>query len=144
MGEKKIQHYDCFFDKKPSKLYLKPFDLESAKQGKPVCTREGKRARIICFDAKGDQPIIALVAMDNETEFIETYHINGRFNDDDKTESWGDLMMLTEEKEGWINVYKTNAGNIFLSKNPFRTREEAFDRRTKYQYIDTIKITWEE
>lgn len=29
---------------------LKPFDLETAKAGKPVCTRDGRKARIICFD----------------------------------------------------------------------------------------------
>ena len=42
---------------------FKPFDLEQAKAGKPVCTRDGRKARIICFDTKtlGDYPIIALV-----------------------------------------------------------------------------------
>ena len=49
MEEKKIQHYDCFFDEKPSKLKLKPFDLKAAKQGKPVCTRDGRQARIIAL-----------------------------------------------------------------------------------------------
>lgn len=34
-------------------LTLKPFDLEAAKQGKPVCTRDGRKARIVCFDLKG-------------------------------------------------------------------------------------------
>lgn len=43
------------------KLNLKPFDLEAAKQGKPVCTRDGRKARIICFDAKGNNPIVALI-----------------------------------------------------------------------------------
>jgi hypothetical protein len=63
MEEKKIQHYDCFFDREPSKSNLKPFDLEAAKAGKPVCTRDGRKARIICFNAKTlcDYPIIALV-----------------------------------------------------------------------------------
>lgn len=42
MEEKKIQHYDCFFDREPSKSNLKPFDLEAAKSGKPICTRDGR------------------------------------------------------------------------------------------------------
>ena len=29
---------------------MKPFDLEAAKAGKPVCTRDGRKARINCFD----------------------------------------------------------------------------------------------
>ena len=31
---------------------LKEFDLEAAKSGKPICTRDGRKARIICFDKK--------------------------------------------------------------------------------------------
>lgn len=40
---------------------MKPFDLEAAKAGKPVCTRDGRKARIICFDAKCIKPIVALI-----------------------------------------------------------------------------------
>lgn len=43
------------------KLNLKEFDLEAAKAGKPVCTRDGRKARIICFDAKCNKPIVALI-----------------------------------------------------------------------------------
>ena len=35
-----------------NKLNLKEFDIEAAKAGKPVCTRDGGKARIICFDKK--------------------------------------------------------------------------------------------
>lgn len=47
---------------------MKPFNLELAKQGHPVITRKGKKARIICFDRNGDAPIVALV----ETELVDT------------------------------------------------------------------------
>ena len=46
---------------KEKKLNLRPFDLEAAKAGKPVCTRDGRKARIICFDAKCNKPIVALI-----------------------------------------------------------------------------------
>lgn len=39
-------------DMEEKKLNLKPFDLEAAKAGKPVCTRDGRKARIICWDKK--------------------------------------------------------------------------------------------
>jgi hypothetical protein len=39
---------------------MKEFDLELAKAGHPVCTRDGKPVRIVCFDAKGDYPIVGL------------------------------------------------------------------------------------
>ena len=55
------------------KLNLKPFDLEAAKAGKPVCTRDGRKARIICFNAKRDAPIIALVTTNYGKEIAFDY-----------------------------------------------------------------------
>lgn len=145
---------DIEFEKRVSELYaehsnsekigknLKPFDLEAAKLGKPVCTRYGRKARIIYFDAKGDYPIVALIETGNG-EKVGQYMIDGHCTDI-ISQCCDDLMMLPEKKEGWINVYKNDEGKISVSNTPYKTREEAFNYRTKYQYIDTVKITWEE
>ncbi len=47
---------------------MKPFNLEEAKAGKPVCTRDGRRVEIISFENPSDNyPILAKVcASDNE------------------------------------------------------------------------------
>ena len=37
-------------DMEEKKLNLKPFDIQKAREGKPVCTRDGRKARIVCFD----------------------------------------------------------------------------------------------
>lgn len=135
MEEKKIQHYNCFFDKKEKgKLNLKPFDLKAAKLGKPVCTRDGRNARIICFDLKNDEyPIVAAVGNDS-SETLFSYTTNGEIANG--IESDKDLMMLPEKKEGWVNLYKSSAHS---------TKEEAMKYRNKCNdYIDTIKIEWEE
>ena len=118
---------------------VKPFDFEAAKAGKPVCTRDGRRARIVCFDAKGDQPIIALVEAkgnkDALIEKVERYFINGH-SVFEVRETNNDLMMVSKKKEGWVNLYKSSA-------RP--TKEEAMKYRNKCNdYIDTIKISWEE
>lgn len=81
---------------------LKPFSLELAKQGKPVCTRDGRKARIICFDKKGDFPIVALTDDRNyKEEGVNLYDINGKGSN-----RCFNLMMLPEKKEGWIIVSK--------------------------------------
>lgn len=134
MEEKKIQHYDCFFNRKPSESNLKPFSLELAKQGKPVCTRDGRKARIICFDKGGEQPIVALIEK-NEEESIDTFFSNGH-SVSKTNEVPGDLMMLPEKKEGWVNVYKNQIHNTFESA------EEGHKGTT--DYIKTIKVEWEE
>ncbi len=80
------------------KLNLKPFDLEAAKAGKPVCTRDGRKARIICFDAKrkDGENIIALIPSRRYPgfEYLVTYTNNGNYRGEH--ENGFDLMMLPE------------------------------------------------
>ncbi len=128
-------------DMEEKELNLKEFNLEAAKSGKPVCTRDGRKARIVCFDAKGDQPIIALVEAkgnkDALIEKVERYFINGH-SVFEVRETNNDLMMLPEKKEGWVNVYK---GGLLDTKS-YNTKKEAFDKASPKDYIDTVKIEW--
>ena len=131
-----------------NKLNLKPFDLEAAKSGKPVCTRDGRKARIICFDAKGKQPIIALLEREKtDEEIIQTYSMNGRYYEFRK-EDHRDLMMLPEKREGWVNVYRdcdganiTKDDNIYSSKEAAMASAQFIDENS---YVATTKINWEE
>ena len=128
---------ECLFgEDKPN---LKPFNLEAAKAGKPVCTRDGRKARIICFDKKDCKRIVALVQVNNETEVLYDYYNNGSVFHSD---SDNDLMMLPEKKEGWVNVYNSH-GVVTFSHNPYDTKEEAMKDKGKY-YVDTIKVEWKE
>lgn len=126
-------------DTKEEKLNLKKFDLEAAKAGKPVCTRDGRKARIICFDAKCDKPIVALI-YDCNKETVLQYLENGRFFVDQIDKY--DLMMLPQKKEGWINLCKNNHGDT-LAIGVFPNREEAVSNCPP-SYLSTIKIEWEE
>ena len=129
----------CLFGK--NKLNLKPFDLEAAKAGKPVCTRDGRKARIICFDRDWNMHIVALVAGPLGEE-VRYYLSNGKVAFDKQND--GDLMMLPEKKEGWINVYKKEQNRYV--KGIFPSREIALNSISEKsrEYIATIKITWEE
>ena len=119
---------------------MKPFDIELAKQGKPVCLRNGRKARIICFDVKNTEyPIIALIE-NGIHEVIMHFDERGRTC----AHPWGyDLMMVSEKKEMWINIYKGTPSPFggYL----YNTEEEAKDA-AKYDedYITTIKVYWEE
>lgn len=126
------------------KLNLKPFDLEAAKAGKPVCTRDGRKARIICFDAKrkDGKNIMALIP-DKEYpgfEDLVAYPNNGNYHGGHEND--GDLMMLPQKKEGWINLCKNNHGDT-LAIGVFPSREEAVSNCPP-SYLSTIKIEWEE
>ena len=131
------------------KLKLKPFDLEKAKGGKPVCTRDGRKVRIICFDAKrkDNRGIVALVPSKDEgyegTDDIITYPINGNYHGGHEND--GDLMMLPEKKIGWVNVYYNRTDGITFSKHPYPSKEEAIKNAgTMSNIIDTVNISWKE
>ena len=133
-------------DKKEAKSLklsnLKPFSLEAAKAGKPVCTRDGRKVRIICFDRKDVRPIVALIKSDNGDEGVYYYYADGlNLNN---YPSVFDLMMLPEKKEGWVNVYKGIDGVTF-SKHPYTSKDEAIKKSgILFGRIDTIKVSWEE
>ena len=128
---------ECLFGE--DKLNLKPFDLEAAKAGKPVCTRDGRKARIICFDRKDIKPIVALVTSTNGTSVIEKafYYFEDGYHLSKNDKNNYDLMMLPEKKEGWINIYEDM--RIYASEEG--AKMAISPERT---YITTTKINWEE
>ena len=133
-------------DMKEKKLNLKEFNLEAAKAGKPVYTRDGRKARIICFDAKrkDGKNIMALIPSKEYPRFedLVAYPNNGNYHGGHEND--GDLMMLPEKKEGWVNIYgeekKRYCSNVIYS-----SKEEALNISKQLKgYITTIKIEWEE
>ena len=130
---------DRYEEKEPN---LKEFDLEAAKAGKPVCTRDGRKARIICFDKKDEDniyPIVCLV-QDGETESLGIFMKDGHsLVGEEETPS--DLMMLPEKHEGWVNVYKASIG--YESGKIYDSKEKAVQSANP-NCIATVKIQWEE
>lgn len=135
----KLKSYEEIKEKKG----MKPFDLEKAKSGKPVCTRDGREARILCSDLKDEAyPIVAAVLNNNGVEDLIIYTSEGK-EYIDSTISRRDLVMPTIKKEGWINLYSDT--HITCSRTVYKTKEEAFEKHVRSSdYIDTVKIEWEE
>ena len=114
------------------------------KQSLKVVTRDGREVRIICTDAKGDEPIIALVYNNNrEEENVYTYNRDGYFYKDN--DSCLDLFFATVKREGWTNIYKDKDGGFYLSGLIFESEKEAKEAvNGNNHYFATIKIEWEE
>ena len=133
------QNQEDMEEKKPN---LKPFDLEAARSGKPVCTRDGRKARIICFDIKGDiYPIVAAVEV-NGIEYICQYDEKGQnyYNKSNVNK----LMMLPEKHEGWVNVYKSHDSRYagYASVEIYKIKEQAI-KEVNGDILATVKIEWE-
>ena len=115
---------------------LRPFDLQKAREGKPVCTRDRRKARILCYDFKQNEEYPILVAVENKDgKECALLYSNDGISEMYKSSN-NELAMLPEKKEGWINVYKERC---------YETKEEAI----RYiapgtHYIDTIRVEWED
>ena len=75
---------------------MKQFNLEEAKAGKPICTRDGIPVRIICFNKQGDdKPIVALVRanLESNKELPACYTEKGEFSKN-LPNCCHDLMMI--------------------------------------------------
>ena len=124
-----------------------PFDIKKARNGSDVCTRDGKNARILCFDAKGDRPIVALIDQKEiSDDYPYKYYPNGSFYDN--TISDIDLVIVPSIKTGYVNLYKNNSDNdncIYNTSNVYSNIEEARNHIVDQdRYIDTVEFSWKE
>lgn len=82
-------------EKKPTVRVI-PFDIEKAKQGAKVVTRDGDNVRILCYDYKDpEQPIVAEV-YNSSGASIETYSEKGAYRLDETQISDYDLIIEEE------------------------------------------------
>lgn len=118
---------------------MKPFDPT-----KPVQTRSGHKARIICTDrASKNRPIVALVTNSSGYEVMEAYTAEGR------SLALGgnalrDLVNVPLQYEGWVNLFRDASGKPFVDETVYATESEAIRAADEESYLITTHIQWEE
>lgn len=118
---------------------MKEFNLEAAKAGARVYTRDGREVRIVCFDAKSEYPILALIMCGDGNGCLNTYTIDGYYNID-KKESSSDLFMSSTKHEGWVNIYRESGHVLGIYETEAMAKQEIIPSG----YVATAKIEWEE
>lgn len=124
---------------------MKEFSLEEylAHPERKVVTREGKKVRIICTDAKSIYPVIGLVDEGICGERFVSCQKNGR-ESNDIFESANDLFFVPTKYTDYINLYR-NGGGYFLGGGVYTSEGNAKNiAKGDDQYITTIKVEWEE
>lgn len=109
-----------------------------------IVTRDGRSVkRILCVDAKGDYPIVALIkSKDEKEEYPFRYTVNGQFSP--CYEKQADLFFVPEKYEGWANIYTDCNNTDCLGTRIFKSKDEAEKEGKKWEdYVITIKIEWE-
>lgn len=126
---------------------MKEFDLEKAKLGVPVCTRDGRPARIVCFDVKYvSYSILALIKDESGYESVMLYTNKGKvFVPELNVGSHdSDLMMAPVKHEGWVHV-NDEMGFPFIQQGKiYKTKEQADVAPKAARFIAVAKIEWEE
>ena len=127
---------------------MKQFNLKSyIANPRKVMTKDGRDVRILCVDAKGDYPVVALIP-DGEGEYKRDHpemytedgcSYSGRM-------SFLDLFFAPEIHEGWANVFGGADGNSYVGDSRiFKSKEDAEKEGKKWKdYISTVRIEWEE
>lgn len=132
-------------------MELKEFNLEQAKAGAPVCTRDGKPVEIVKFNriCNGRYPIIALVTRYKEDpEQIACYYtLRGTFHGNG-IPSKMDLMMRSSGRVGYINLFKSEYEDGLYSDGIIYHNEDVAKvngaRQIGHTYIKTVKIDLED
>lgn len=103
---------------------------------RPVVTRSGRAARIICANRKGANlyPIVALVTVDGDEE-IEAFTASGECLAGQTDELGRDLVNVP--RTGWVNLYQTPTG-AHTGFKVFDSKTEAENARLDNEDADWI------
>lgn len=125
---------------------MKPFDIEKAKAGAPVQTRNGKPARILAYDFKSSSyPVAAAVEAHLGGESLQCYTDKGYYYDSGKEEEL-DLVMAPVKRTVWVPLYRSRVctGNVSTG-GVYATEELArWAAESNEQFIGAFPITFEE
>ena len=81
---------------------MKPFNLEAAKRGEPICTKDGKRATFIAYIPECAEHMRVLVHI-HERMYVNTYNESGlTFPEESRND---DLFMAPRKRTVWLNIY---------------------------------------
>lgn len=125
---------------------MKPFDIEAAKAGEPVVTREGRAAKFLTEVRNEQYPLVFIVHQCDGEETVLSFTREGASLR--TLRSRNDLFMRSVEKEGWINIYAHKNLNIRTSSGIVHPTKEAAEenlyRNDIANRVATLKIEWEE
>ena len=125
---------------------MKPFNLEEylKNPSKKVVTADGRIVRrILCTDARGNYPVVALVeGYNGTTDDASAFTKDGKYLDGIES-SIHDLFFAPEKHEGYINVNpEWIVDNIYYG-NIYASKDEAKRNTTQWNGV-TVKIEWED
>lgn len=109
----------------PYKMEIFPPKPKSLDWTKPIQTRDGKKARLVCSDLRSLQPYIVAIetTMVDKPEYIGQHSSDGRYSEDNM-ECGRDIINVPEvpkpkkriQLEYWVNLYKGGDGLYYVER----------------------------
>jgi hypothetical protein len=106
-------------------------------QNKKYQTKSGKPVRILCVDAKDDQPVVGLVTTEYGEE-PEQWSMDGTYNPGLYEGVSMDLINAKTKREGWVNINER-----MRCVGIYATQELADDCAASLR-VACVHIEWEE
>lgn len=121
---------------------LNPFNLEQAKAGAPVCTRDGLEARYVTDIKNTTGTHVFIVTSVIGEEYPYYYDDSGVCPHAGESR---DLFMKPQKIERWVNFYKDSEGYI-RTMGIYREKEDALNEinNIKSRHLCTTMIEWYE
>lgn len=121
-------------------MNYKPFDLEAAKRGEPLITRDGKSAKFIAHvpEAVVDARIVSLC----EDQVPRLYCEGGKH--DLYRETVFDLFMAPKKIKRWMNFYDNRYAADFPTKSIADRDASETLRNLAHKRIACVEIEFEE
>ena len=121
---------------------MKKFNIKEylANPLRKVVTRDGHPVRILCTDAKGKFPVVAIFGIDDEEDSVGKFQKDGMYNENEISPF--DLFFPPEKREGWINIYKPDVDCARTGSVIFDSKEDAIRCVGRDDYVGTIHIEW--
>lgn len=85
--------------------------MSKIEMGKQYIYRNGEPARVLCVDAPGEWPVVAI----NGCGTVSTHLANGRYFESSNPSKF-DLIPAVTKKTVWVNVYKDGCAYWYDSK----------------------------
>ena len=119
---------------------MKPFDLEAAKRGEPICDRAGNPVRFIAHVHEATNPGKRVIVL-TLNGAISLHYENGTYAlSDCDSDCDYDLFMATKKvkRERWVNIYSENLEDCLHLTKEKANREAAPSRiacvRVEYEF----------
>ena len=125
---------------KRERIKMKPFNLQEAKDGKPILTREGQPVKFVAYEPEAvfDERVIGLY-LDNKT--IGVWTETGTVAEHEEIT---DLFMAPIKQEGWAAIYNVDGPLTGKQAKAYIYPTEEVAKECEAKANAYVKMEWEE